>query len=154
MTASKPMPTVLQLVVNDVLLSYWNLPNFVDCRQNITAAIQTAGILGQMQEAARIDDAPRVLELLPWFIAALDCMSGDVLAEWLDVADTVKRAAMGAPLHLLPAWVIQKYEWVQDYGWQPVGSGRPYEKACVRAPRKPAPKRPILALVANNENRS
>lgn len=147
MSSQKPAPTVLQLVVDDVLLSYINLHNFADFSQCVHAALNMGATLGQMQEAARIDDAPRVLELLPWFVSSLDCLTGELLAEWLEVADMVKRAAMGAPVALLPAWVAEKQKWVQQYGWQPIGSGRPYEKIRVA---EPTPKKAHLVLVASN----
>lgn len=147
MCSQKPMPTVLQLVVDDVLLSYHNLHNYADFSQCIHTALAMGATLGQMQEAALNEDAGRVLELLPWFTSSLDCLTGDLLGEWLEVADMVKRAAMGAPVSLLPAWVAEKQKWVQQYGWQPIGSGRPYAKIRVA---EPAPKKACLVLVANN----
>lgn len=144
MSAQNP-PTVLQLVVDDVLLSLHNQADFSQC---IHRTLIMGATLGQMQEAARINDTPRVLELLPWFVLSLDCLTGDQLAEWLEVADMVKRAALGAPVWLRPAWVAVKQKWVQEHGRHPIGSGRPYDKIRVS---EPAPKKAHLTLVSRNE---
>lgn len=143
----KPTPTVLQLVVDDVLLSYLNVLAVADFSECLGQALNLGSTLGQMQEAARIDDEPRVLELLPWLVSSLDCMNGDLLAEWLETADLVRRAALGAPVKLLPKWVAEKQEWVQQHGWPPLGSSRPYDKIRASAPKS---NKPHLRLVANN----
>ncbi len=149
MSTQETEPTVLQLVVDDVLLSYINLHNQADFSQCIHAALKMGVTLGQMQEAARIDDAPRVLELLPWFVSSLDCLTGDLLAEWLEVVDAVKWAAMGASIDLLPTWVASRQKWVQKHGWHPIGSARPYDKLYLS---KPAQKKVHLELVVKNPN--
>lgn len=127
MNPQKPIPTVLQLVVDNVLLSYLNLHNFTDFSQCIDVAVRLGAWFGQLQEAARHDDAPRVLELLPWLMKDLDYLhlSGDLLAEWQEVANTVKRAAMGASINLLPSWVAEQQKQVQELGWKPAGNGPP-----------------------------
>lgn len=144
------MPTVLQLVVDDTLLAFSNLHNRADFSRFLDSAVRLGTTLGQMQEAARYDDAPRVLELLPWFVADLDCLSGDLLAEWREAADTVKRAALGAPIELLPRWVADKQKRAREHGWEPIGSRRPYDRVSASTPT-PAPNKPRLMLVTNNE---
>ena len=148
MSTQNHTPTVLQLVVDDVLLAFINLPGTVQFGNWTGRAIIIASTLGQMQEAARLDDAPRVLELLPWLVDSLDVFEGSLLDEWLAIADTIKRAALGAPVSMLPSWVAAKQKRVSKNEWEAIGCGRPFKKV---AASLPAPKKPNLRLVAYNE---
>lgn len=87
----------LQIISDNVLLSYINIPNRLPRETPISGYFLSLGVVvGQIHEASMKGDTLRVLELVPWLENQTDFMDG--WQDWASYCTVLRLAARDAPI--------------------------------------------------------